>query len=130
MHLKLQTPTEVIVNQSVRKIVAEGTHGSFCLLPRHVDYLAALVPGLLAFEGNAGSEQFVAVDRGILVKRADEVLVSVPRAVLGGELAQLRETVRREFATLDESEKAARSAIAKLEASFLREYVLMTEELG
>ena len=28
------------------KLVAEAPNGAFCLLPRHVDFVAALVPGL------------------------------------------------------------------------------------
>jgi F-type H+-transporting ATPase subunit epsilon len=128
MRLKLLIPTRVVVDQQVSKVIADGEHGSFCLLPRHVDCLAALVPGLLAFEDDSGSEHFAAVDEGILVKRGDEVLVSTLRAVRGGELQELRKTVRKEFSTLDERERAARSAIAKLEASFFRNYLQLAEE--
>ena len=130
MRLKLLIPTRVVVDQKVTKIVAEGEHGSFCLLPRHVDFLAALVPGLLAFENVEGDEIFAAVDQGILVKRNDEVLVSTLRAVLGGDLQELRKTVLEEFAALDEGERAAKAAIAKLEASFLRSYLELSEQQG
>ncbi len=128
MRLKLLIPTRVIVDQEVSKVVADGEHGSFCLLPGHVDFLAALVPGLLAFEDTEGAERFAAVDEGVLIKRGDEVLVSTPRAVLGGELDQLRITVREQFAILDEGERAAKAAIAKLEASFLRGYLEIVEQ--
>ena len=80
MRLKLLIPTRVVVDEEVAKVVADGEHGSFCLLPEHVDFLAALVPGLLAFEDEAGQERFVAVDEGVLVKRGDEVLVSTRQA--------------------------------------------------
>ena len=80
------------------------------------------------FVDTDGQEHFAAVDEGILVKRDHEVLVSTLRAVLGGELEQLRKTVREEFATLDENERAAKSAMAKLEASFLRSYLELGEE--
>lgn len=128
MRLKLLIPTRVVVDQTVRKVVADGEHGSFCLLPRHVDFLASIVPGLLAFEDAEGHEHFAAVDEGILVKRDQEVLVSTLRAVLGGELEQLKKTVSEEFAALDENERAAKSAMAKLEASFLRNYLELGEE--
>lgn len=128
MRLKLLLPSQVVVDQKVAKVVAEGEHGSFCLLPRHVDFLAALVPGLLAFEDEEGREQFAAVDEGVLVKRGDEVLVSTRQATRGADLEELRQTVRKEFVSLSEREKAAQAATAKLEASFLRSYLKLAEE--
>lgn len=128
MKLKLLMPTQVVVNENVAKVVVDGEHGSFCLLPQHVDFLAATVPGLLAFEDETGREQFAAVDEGILVKRGDEVLISTGQAVRGGALDELRKTVRDEFTVLDERERAARSATAKLEAGFLRSYLELAEE--
>jgi F-type H+-transporting ATPase subunit epsilon len=62
----------------------------------------------------------VAVDEGVLVKTGLDVLVSVRRATGGADLGQLRETVRRDYLTLDENEKSVRAATAKLEAGFLR----------
>src|SRR6056297_3098845 len=108
MRLKLLIPAKIIVDQEVMKVVAEGDHGSFCLLPKHVDFLASLVPGLLAFEDADGNEQFVAVDEGVLVKRGDQVLVSTLQSVRGGELQQLRHAVKEQFMILDESERAAK----------------------
>ena len=128
MKLKLLIPTHMVVDQEVAKVVAEGEHGSFCLLPQHVDFLAVLVSGLLAFEDQAGKEQFAAVDEGLLVKRGDEVLVSTRQATRGADLDELRSTVREEFTTLDDRERAAQAATAKLEASFLRRYLELAEE--
>lgn len=127
MKLKLLIPSKVVVDQEVTKVVAEGAHGSFCLLPKHVDFLADVVPGLLAFEDEAGNEQFAAVDEGILVKRGDEVLVSTRQATRGADLQKLRSTVRDEFVKLDEREQAAQAATAKLEASFLRGFLELAE---
>jgi F-type H+-transporting ATPase subunit epsilon len=128
MKLKLQIPARVVVDQKIARIVAEGEHGSFCLLPQHIDFLAALVPGLLAFEDEAGKEQFAAVDEGILVKRGDEVLIATRQATRGSDLDQLRHTVREQFAALDDRQRAAQAATAKLEASLLRGYLELAEE--
>ena len=46
MKLTLNTPNEIMLDLVGTKVTAEGTHGSFCLLPRHVDFLAALQPVL------------------------------------------------------------------------------------
>ena len=127
MRLKLLTPTEALVDEPVIKLNAEGPEGHFCLLPRHRDWVAALVPGLVGFVALDGGETFVAVDRGVLVKCGDEVLVSVRRAVRGGDLASLREVVETRFRRYDDQEKAARGAIARLEAGVIRRFLELQE---
>ncbi len=128
MNLMLNTPNEIVLCVAVNKVIAEGTHGSFCLLPRHVDFLAALVPGLLCWEDEAGKESFAAVGTGILVKRAGDVFVSAEAASHGAELGELQRLVREEFSQMDEQQRAAHSAVAKLEADFLRRTMALTED--
>jgi F-type H+-transporting ATPase subunit epsilon len=127
MILKLLVPTQVMVSREVSKINAEASNGAFCLLPRHVDFVTALVPGLLSFIGEDGRETTIAVNEGTLVKRGEEVLVSVRSAVPGEELSGLRRKVREEFEKTDEREMRARSAAAKIEADFIRRYLEMKE---
>ena len=93
MNLEILLPTRVLLNEPVRKVVAEGANGSFGLLPRHVDFVSALVPGVLFYEDEESEERFVGVGEGILVKRQDEVLVSVSQAVLGDDLGSIRQTI-------------------------------------
>lgn len=124
MKLKILLPTEILVDEEVTKVTAEAGNGSFCLLPRHIDFVAALVPGLFAFvKAGDGVEEFLAVDEGILVKCGLEVLVSTRKAVRGPELGQLRETVEKTFKVLTDQEKRARSALANLEANFIRRFL-------
>ncbi|WP_448571629.1 F0F1 ATP synthase subunit epsilon [Trichothermofontia sp.] len=126
MHLKVMQPTEVLVNQRVTKVTAEGENGSFCLLPQHVDWIAALVPGILSFESETGEEVFLAIDAGILVKQGAVVWISVRNALRGNRLETLQEAVQQQFRDLDEREQRARSMLARLETSFVREFM----ELG
>ncbi|MFO1371888.1 MAG: F0F1 ATP synthase subunit epsilon [Candidatus Competibacteraceae bacterium] len=127
MRLKVLTPTEALVDDAVVKINAEGPEGMFCLLPRHRDWVAALVPGIVGFFTLDGHESFIAVDRGVLVKCGDEVLISVRRAVRDGDLARLREVVETRFRHYDDQEKAARSVIARLEAGIIRRFLELQE---
>ncbi len=130
MRLKVLLPTEVLVDEDVTKVTAEAENGSFALLPRHIDFVAALVPGLLSFmKAGDGQEEFLAVDEGILVKCGPEVLVSTPQAVRGPELGMLKATVDQSFKVLTDQEKRARSALANLEANFIRRF-LKLEEYG
>jgi len=125
MNLKVLLPTEVLVDEAVRKVTAEAANGSFCLLPRHIDFVAALVPGLLSFETDEEEvrEVFLAVAEGVLVKSGEEVLVSVRDAVRGGELGELRRIVEEKFKVLDDKEKTARTAMARIEAGFVRRFL-------
>lgn len=122
MKLKVLLPTEVLVDCSVIQIVAEAENGHFCLLPRHVDLVAALVPGIFAFKDESGVETFLAIDEGILVKCDREVLVSVRHAVRGDNLATLKQAVEEQFRVLDERERLTRSALAKFEVSIIRRF--------
>lgn len=126
MQLQVFLPNEILLNQTVNKITAEGQDGYFCLLPNHVDFLSALVPGLLFFETAEGEENFLGVDEGILVKCGHEVLVSVKNAVQGTDIETLKNTVEEKFQSIDEREQMTRNALAKLEASFIRGFI----ELG
>jgi F-type H+-transporting ATPase subunit epsilon len=131
MKLKVLLPTEILVDEAVRKITAEAANGSFCLLPRHIDFVTALVPGLLSFETQKeGQEVFVAVAEGVLVKSGEEVLVSVRNAARGGGLGEMRRIVEEKFMVLDEKEKAARTAMARIEAGFVRRFLEVQKRGG
>ena len=123
MNLKVLLPAEVLVKEDVAKVTAEAHNGSFCLLPKHVDFVAALVPGILSFETAGGREAFVAVDEGILVKCGEEVMVSTRNAMRGPDLGQLTRTVEERFKVLDDREKTSRSAMVKIEAGFVRRFL-------
>ena len=104
MRLKVSLPTRVLIDRDVTKVIAEAENGSFGILPHHIDFVAALVPGILSFTSNR-EEEFLAVDEGILVKRDNEVMVSTRKAVRSKNLGTLKQTVEEEFRTLDEQEK-------------------------
>ncbi len=126
MKLKVLLPTKILLEEEVSKITAEAANGSFCLLPRHIDFVTALVPGILIFVSIRGEENFLAVDEGILVKSSAEVLVSTRHAVQSSDLGLLQETVEKQFRVLNEREKVTRSALAKLEVNIVRQFL----ELG
>ena len=130
MRLKVTLPSRVVLDQAVTKVVAEGQGGSFCLLPRHIDMTAALVPGLLSFTTTDGATGLLGVDEGVLVKCGDDVLVATLNAVRGDDLATLRAAVQEKFIELDEHERVARSALARLEAGVVRRFLQLGERAG
>jgi F-type H+-transporting ATPase subunit epsilon len=128
MNLKLLIPEQVLIDQQVTRIIAEAENGHFCLLPKHIDMVAPLVPGLLTYTSE-DDEETLAVDTGVLVKVGDEVLVSVRHAVRGEDISDLQQTVRNVFMSLKEKEKKSRAALARLEAAFVTDFLGMQEEI-
>ena len=119
MNLEILIPSEVFLNDSADKISAEAVDGAFTVLPRHIDYVTALVPGLLIYEKN-NKEIFIALDEGVLVKQGENVYVSALNAVRGENLPTLKNTVKEKFQKLDEREHKSRSALAMLEGSIIK----------
>ena len=121
MNLKILQPFQIFAEKAgVSRIVAETREGSFGLLPRRLDCVAALIPGILSYETDGEGEVYVAVDEGVLVKTGPDVLISVRRALGGADLGQLRDAVEREFLTLDEHEQSVRSVLVKMEIDLIR----------
>lgn len=129
MQLRVLLPTGVLLEQPIAKLIAEAENGFFCLLPRHIDFVAMLVPGILYYTSTEGDERLLAVDEGTLVKCGDEVLVSVLNAVAGSDLVALQATVAATFRTLDEEERRARTALARLEAGTLRRFLELEKQI-
>jgi F-type H+-transporting ATPase subunit epsilon len=127
MKLKVLLPTSILIEQDVEKVIAEAENGSFCLLPGHIDFVAFIVPGILTFEDSDGSEQFVAVDEGVLVKCGDDVFVSVTDAIAGEELERLTEAVSEKFMTVEEERKKAETVLAKMEANFINNFLQLNK---
>jgi F-type H+-transporting ATPase subunit epsilon len=120
MNLKILLPFHVFAEKAeVLRIVAETHEGSFGILPHRLDCVAALAPGILTYETRQDGTVYLAVDEGVLVKAGPEVFVSVRHAIGGGDLAQLHETVKRQFLTIDQQERDVRSVIAKMEGGLL-----------
>lgn len=127
MNLRVLLPTEILVDETATKIIVEAHNGSFCLLPRHIDFVSALIPGVISFTDSNGKESFAAIDNGVLVKRALEVDISTLNGVRSTDLRELQALVKERYLELDEHERKARSALARLEAGTLRGFREMQE---
>ena len=129
MHLRILLPFKVFADTDrVLRLVATTSQGSVGFLPHRLDCVATLLPGVLEFETAADGTAYVALDAGVLVKVGPMVLVSVRRAIAGGDLAELRHRIDQEFLTLSEAEQAARSVMAKLEGGFLHRFASLQHE--
>lgn len=120
MRLKVWQPADVLFEEEVTRIIAEAENGWFGMLPKHVDFVAALVPGVLTFQPVGKPEEYLAIDHGVLVKCGPEVSLSTRNAIRGTNLADLKPAAERQFRERAERERAARALEAKLEAELVR----------
>jgi F-type H+-transporting ATPase subunit epsilon len=120
MNLKILLPFQSFLDiGGVSSIVVETRSGSLGLLPRRLDCVAALAPGILTYRAEGAGEAFVAVDEGVLIKTGGDVLVSVRRATSGSDLGRLRDDVKRQYLAEDAEEKSMRAVMAKIETDLL-----------
>jgi len=120
MRLTVWLPSEILVQEEVARIKAEAPNGWFGLLPRHIDFVTELVPSVLSFLRADGTEEYLAIDRGILVKCGPEVSVSTRAGVRGNNLDQLKKNVEARFRAEEEREKKTLASEVKLEANLVR----------
>ena len=122
MNLKVYLPSGIFLESEVSKVKGESPAGAFCLLPHHIDYIVALIPSIFSYSDLSGKEFFLALDKGILVKQGPEVMIAA-RRVVAGELGMLHQEIDKMIAAREEREKINKSAVARLEAGFLRRFM-------
>lgn len=122
MQVHLRLPTEVLFIGAATKVNAVAADGAFGLLPNHVDFVTALVPSILLLTIPDGDERIFGVDEGLLVKQGHTVEISVRRGIESADLAGLSGTVRESFVQMEDEERVARSALARMEADLVRRF--------
>lgn len=128
MKLTVTTPRGRLLEEEAFKVSIDAVNGSLTLLPRHQDFVTAVVPCVLVFETAESGERLVAVDRGILVKRGDHTMLSVRAAVEGTDLDSLGDTVREQFRIESDQDRKMRSSMAEIEAGMVRRFLEVTDE--
>ena len=121
MHVSLRLPTSVLYEGEAAHVFAVAENGAFGLLPNHSDYVASLVPSVLVLRNSVGHEVFFGIDQGVLVKAGHQVDIAVRRGVRGHSLESLLDTVSTIFTQVDEAEREARTALARLEVGMVRQ---------
>lgn len=133
--LKVLLPTKRLLAESVVKIIAEADNGEFCILPRHIDFVSSTVPSVLTYwveseQSNTSRKHYAAIDQGVLVKCGNEVTITALDGVCSDDLQKLQDQVTQHFLEIDEHERKARGALARLEAATLRSFRDLQERLN
>lgn len=114
LHLRVVSPEGVAVDCAVDQVSAEATSGWFTLLPRHLDLVAPLAAGLVAYR-RGDAESLLAVEGGTLVKCGDRIEVASPAVFPGDSVLELQRALRKSFQQRSERERTSRAALARLE---------------
>lgn len=122
MQLKVLEPERMIVDIQADKVIAEGQNGSFCIEPRHVDFVSVLKTGILLYT-LGDQEYYIAVDEGILVKCGRQVLVSVLNAIKGDTLEELEQRILKGFKKTEAMNQASKIALKSMEADLLLRFM-------
>jgi F-type H+-transporting ATPase subunit epsilon len=130
MELQVVLPTRVFVHVGdVAHMSIDTPTGSVGFLPRRLDCVCPVIPGILAYRRQDNTEEeYIAVDTGVLIKTGSKISVSVHHAVASSNLEELEDIIHAEFEQLDEQEKLVRSISAGIETKLIRRFVEFSHE--
>jgi F-type H+-transporting ATPase subunit epsilon len=127
--LEVVTPKGVLVSQNVDMVIAPGAEGEFGVLPGHINFLSAIVPGRLRFD-YGGKSEYMAVSPGfaevsgdrlsILADSAEKAVdIDIERARRAMERAKKRLEKDRSSKDIDfqRAETALKRAISRIEVA-------------
>lgn len=129
MQLHVLLPFKVLGDyDAIESLVLETAAGAFGLLPHRRDCVAALEPGILTFTAQGQPPGYMAIDEGIMVKKGQQVRVSVRNAHTDVDLETLKQTVQTVFLSLTEQEREVRAVLARLESGFMRGFKVLNHD--
>lgn len=120
MKLTVFTPLGTALKSKIKKVTIETLNGYYTLLPKHVDFAAAMRANIVVYTDDNDVEKYVACHHGIVVKKGELVTITVQDAVTGETLDELSEVINRDFKQNDEKRKELNSAMARLELGIMR----------
>jgi F-type H+-transporting ATPase subunit epsilon len=82
----LVTPERTVLDTEVQAVMLRTVDGEAAFLPGHTELIGALVPGLVRFQHEDGSEEHAAVHGGFVQVHPDHVVVLAPIAELQEEI--------------------------------------------
>lgn len=130
MQLKVHTPIGTVLDLPVKKVDLEGLDGFWTLLPKHADFINALVPGIVSYTTEDDKTLYIACNRGVVVKKDKEVRISTPLAILDDNLEKLTHTIEVDFKQMEEERKEVNTTMARLEIGLIKGMKALKAEGG
>lgn len=130
MRLKILTPTQVEIDTLVQKVDFEALDGFFTLLPKHIDFVDSLKQTIVQYKTN-DKNYYVACDKGVVVKKSDEVIISTSLAIQSDDLEKLKKTISQDFKQMEQERKEVLVSMSRLELGLTKGLMsLNTSEAG
>jgi len=128
MKLTIFTPLGTVLKSKIQKVTVETLNGYYTLMPKHVDFAAAMRENIVVYVTEDKMEKYVACHHGIVVKKGEDVTITVQDAIVGETLDELSNVINREFKQNDEKRKELNSAMARLEIGIMRGFGQLNKE--
>ncbi len=97
IHLKIITPEKIVYENDVDAIYAQGTAGSFGILPNHIPFMSVLAIGTAKAEKGSETQNF-SVMGGAFQFKNNEAVILTEAAELGGDIDTARAQLAKERA--------------------------------
>jgi F-type H+-transporting ATPase subunit epsilon len=121
MHLTVLLPDALFAHrEQVDRIVVETCVGSMGLLPRRLDCVVPLVPGILEYQTLGETRMYIALNGGILMKSGPDVTVVTTCAVACDRLEGMGEVTELRQKDLSNRQQRLHQNTRTLEADLLR----------
>ena len=124
MRVRLVIPGKTYLDEDMDKVTAPGKEGLFQILPKHIDMVSSLQPGILVLTKES-KDRYFAINEGVLVKEHNLIHISCFQVMEGASLDKLQETISDNFKILNEKEKRLKQILTKLEADTLIRFMEM-----
>lgn len=123
MKLVITTPTSMLGEfDGVAHVRAEDETGAFGILPGHADFLTVLVPSVVSWRTDDGSEGYCAVRGGVFtVSGGSQVAIATREGVIGDDLDSLEDNVVTQYRRSGREEEQAKAGSAKLHLAAIRQ---------
>lgn len=125
MRLKVLTPTQILIDTPIEKVDFEAVDGYFTLLPKHIDFINSLKQTIIQYRAN-NKNYYVACDRGVVVKKSDEVIISTALAISDDNLEKLKKTIEVDFKQMEQERKEVLVSMSKLEVGLTKGLMNLT----
>ena len=124
MKVKIILPNRTLSESEIDKATVPGTEGYFQILPRHIDFVSSVKPGILTlFSGER--REYYAVHYGMLVKKGAELHIACLYGIIGDSLEDLSQTLAEHIRERKEYEEEIKAILTKMEAETLRRFIEM-----
>ena len=130
MKLIVFTPIGTVLQCKIKKITLETPSGYYTLLPHHVDFVSAMDENIISYTNESDEKKYIACQRGIVVKKAENVTITVQHAVLGNTLDELEKVIEIDFKQANEQRKELNTAMARLEIGLIRGFNRLNQNIG